>query len=147
MIKITADFSLQDLTAMINEDMDIWFDDLVDEYRSAGKNFVERAVAKTKEEGGFGNITWNLRSSIGYVIMYEGKVVEAFFKDLVSGTEGQEVGEDYAELVLSLIDEGDGLSMVLVAGMEYAFYLEAQGKDVISGSYTYFEKELKTALK
>ncbi|MDQ1139422.1 hypothetical protein [Pedobacter agri] len=143
MIKITADFSMAELEAIINDETEAWFDELVDEYRSAGKAFVERAVQKAQ----FNNITWNLRSSIGYVIMYNGQVIESFFKDLIAGTEGQEVGKDYAKFVLSLIDEGDGLSMALVAGEEYAYYVEAKGKDVISGSWAFFTTELRGALK
>lgn len=143
MIKITADFNMDDLEAIITEETQSWFDELVDQYRVAGRSFVERAVQKAN----FNNITWNLRSSIGYVIMYEGQIVESYFKDLIAGTEGQEVGEDYAKFILSLIDDGEGLSMALVAGEEYAYYVEAKGKDVISGSYAYFENELKSALK
>lgn len=143
MIKITADFSMAELNAIINQETEVWFDELVDQYRLAGKSFVERAIQKAS----FNNITWNLRSSIGYVIMFDGQIIESFFKDLVAGTEGQEVGEDYAKFILSLIDDGDGLSMALVAGEEYAYYVEAKGKDVISGSYGLFESELKGALK
>jgi hypothetical protein len=143
MIKITADFSMAELNAIINQETEVWFDELVDQYRLAGKSFVERAIQKAS----FNNITWNLRSSIGYVIMFDGQIIESFFKDLVAGTEGQEVGEDYAKFILSLIDDGEGLSMALVAGEEYAYYVEAKGKDVISGSYGLFESELKGALK
>ena len=143
MIKITADFNMDDLESIITEETQIWFDELVDQYRIAGRSFVERAVQKAT----FNNITWNLRSSIGYVIMYEGQIVESFFKDLVAGTEGQEVGEDYAKFILSLIDDGEGLSMALVAGEEYALFVEAKGKDVISGSYSFFETELKSAIQ
>jgi len=143
MITITADFDYNELDKIINDDVEEWFDELVDHYRQSGIAFVERAVAKAT----FNNITWNLRSSIGYLIIYNGEVVEAYFKDLVAGTEGQAVGEDYALFVAKLIDEGEGLSMALVAGEEYAYYVEAKGKDVISGSYAYFETELKTALQ
>ncbi|RZJ84898.1 MAG: hypothetical protein EOO20_20660 [Chryseobacterium sp.] len=134
---------MAELEAIINDETEAWFDELVDNYRVAGKSFVERAIQKAS----FNNITWNLRSSIGYVIMYNGQIIESFFKDLVAGTEGQDVGKDYAKFILSLIDDGDGLSMALVAGEEYAYFVEAKGKDVISGSYSFFETELKSALK
>ncbi|MCZ4244977.1 hypothetical protein [Pedobacter punctiformis] len=143
MIKITADFSLQDLNDIINDETESWFDELVDDYRRAGKQFVERAVAKAT----FNNITWNLRSSIGYLIMFEGKIVESYFKDLKDGTEGQEVGRDYAEFVARLVNDGVGLAMALVAGEEYAYFVEKKGKDVISGSYSFFETDLKSALQ
>lgn len=143
MITITADFSLQDLDNIIEADTQEWFDELVDSYRQAGKQFVQRAVAKAT----FNNITYNLRSSIGYLIIFDGKVVESYFMDLKDGTEGQEVGRAYAEMVSRLNDEGEGLSMALVAGEEYAFFVEAKGLDVISVSSGYFEGELKQLLK
>lgn len=142
MITIEADFDLDELNSLIDDEVENWFEGLVEIYKQAGIDFVERAVAKAT----FNNITWNLRSSIGYLILYNGQVVDSYFKDLVAGTEGQEVGEDYALFVAKLIDEGEGLSMALVAGEEYAYYVEAKNRDVISGSYAYFETELKGAL-
>jgi len=143
MINITADFDLNDLNRIINSDVQDWLDELVDYYRKSGKLFVERAVAKAT----FNNITWNLRSSIGYLIIYNGQILESYFINLKDGTEGQEVGREYAEFVARLIDEGEGLSMALVAGEEYAAFVEAKGKDVIKGSTAYFETQIKALLK
>lgn len=143
MISITADFNFDDLDRVIEHETQQWFDSLVDDYRQTGIRFVERAVAKAT----FNNITWNLRSSIGYLIIWNGDVLESYFKDLKDGTEGQEVGRDYALFVAKLIDEGEGLSMALVAGEEYAVFVESKGKDVISGSSAYFETEIKALLK
>lgn len=142
MIEIRADFSLDELDDIIQSETEAWFEELVDTYRQAGKSFVERAVDKAT----FNNITWNLRSSIGYLIIFNGQVLESYFKDLKDGTEGQEVGKDYALFVAKLIDEGEGLAMALVAGEEYAFFVESKGKDVISGSYDHFQHELINAL-
>ncbi|NII81746.1 MULTISPECIES: hypothetical protein [unclassified Pedobacter] len=143
MISITADFNFNDLDKVIEYETQKWFDALVDDYRQTGIRFVERAVAKAS----FNNITWNLRSSIGYLIIWNGEVLESYFKDLKDGTEGQEVGRDYALFVAKLIDEGEGLAMALVAGEEYAAFVESKGKDVISGSSAYFETEIKALLK
>jgi len=143
MISIKADFDFNDLDKVIEHESQKWFDELVDDYRKAGKLFVERAVAKAA----FNNITWNLRSSIGYLIIWNGEVLESYFKDLKDGTEGQEVGRDYALFVAKLIDEGEGLAMALVAGEEYAWFVESKGKDVISGSMPFFETELKSLLR
>lgn len=142
MLEIIPDFDMNEIDKDIDAELVDWFDDLVETYREAGKTFVDTAV----EKANFNNITWNLRSSIGYVIIYNGEVLESYFKDLVKGTEGQEAGKDYAELIARFLDEGEGLAMALVAGEEYAYYVQARdGFDVIDGSYIHFETELKTA--
>ncbi|RQO79136.1 hypothetical protein DBR40_05295 [Pedobacter sp. KBW01] len=143
MINVTADFTFDDLDKVIEYESNQWFDSLVDDYRQTGIRFVERAVAKAA----FNNITWNLRSSIGYLIIWNGEVLESYFKDLNDGTEGQEVGRDYALFVAKLIDEGEGLSMALVAGEEYAAFVQQKGIDVIKGSSAYFETEIIALLK
>lgn len=143
MISISADFDINSLNDLIDDEVENWFDGMVGSYRRAGRQFVERAVAKAA----FNNITWNLRSSIGYLIIYNGEVLESYFKDLKDGTEGQEVGRDYALFVAKLIDEGDGLAMALVAGEEYAYFVQSKGIDVIEVSSGHFETELKQLLK
>lgn len=136
MISIEADFTNEDLDAMINGDLDTWFDALMEDFRTAGRKFVELVRAKTKMSPGdhstFGNITWNLRSSIGYLIIYNGEIVEEYFPVVGGGDEGSVVGKEWAEEVGLLVRELDGVQMVIAAGMEYAVFVEDKGFDVIS---------------
>lgn len=144
MIDITADFSDKDLEDWINADAQEWFNELTETMRAVGKKCVDRARAKAKpEEGAFGNITWNLRSSIGYVLVYERKVIEAYFPVLKSGSLGSQTGENYAREIALLINEGDSIELVIVAGMDYASIVqEAKGFDVIAVSTALFEAEV-----
>jgi hypothetical protein len=146
MFKITADFDMKDVEAYINSETEAWFDELVETFREKGREFTEKARARTKEERGFNNITWNLRSSIGYCLMYEKKVVESYFPSIIGGTEGEEVGRDLAERLATYGDYGDGIILVLVAGEDYASFVEATGKEVISSSTTDFQIELTKLL-
>lgn len=79
MLKITAYFDMNDIEAYIDGEMKAWLEELVESFRITGRNLVKKARAKTKAAGGFGNITWNLRSSIGYCLMYDGEVIEVYF--------------------------------------------------------------------
>lgn len=147
MISIEADFSFKELEDDMQAELDKWFDALLEVYRKAGKNYVDRARAKTKAEGGFGNITWNLRGSIGYVLVKEGSVIETYFPPISKGSEGLKIGEDFARELALLSDEGDDIMLVVVAGMEYASYVQATERDVIRGSSLFFENEVKAIFK
>lgn len=147
MIEITADFNIDDLNATIQNEVDEWFDELLEIYRKAGRKFTERARARTKlADGSFGNITWNLRSSIGYLLVNNGVVLESYFPALKGAPEGSKTGDDYAREIALLIDEGEGVALVCVAGMEYAFFVESKGFDVITVSSLKFETEIKELL-
>jgi hypothetical protein len=135
MITVTPDFNMSDLDSIINEDTDVWFDEMVDSLRQTGRMLVDRARAKTKADGGFGNITWNLRSSIGMCLVDEtGSIVETYFPPIGKGEHGNTIGRDLAERLAVYGREAKEMSMVFVAGEEYAVFVQqehAQGRDVI----------------
>jgi hypothetical protein len=150
MIGITADFDLSALNAIIDGDITEWFNELLEDYRTAGKQFVERARSKVKTGaftgGGFGNITYDLRSSIGYLLVNNGVVIESHFPVISTGEVGAKTGLALAEEIALLVDSGDGVVLVCVAGMEYAAFVEQKGYDVISVSSEVFEVEIKELL-
>ncbi|MBB6126961.1 hypothetical protein [Mucilaginibacter lappiensis] len=78
-----------------------------------------------------------MRSSIGYLIIYNGEIIETYFPPLETGEEGSTTGEDYAREIAALIDMHEGIQLVIVAGMEYAVLVERTGyqgkqRDVIT---------------
>lgn len=86
--------------------------------------------------------TGNLRSSIGYVIAHNGKIIHySDFKQVKQGNEGTKVGKDLAtEIVNRTV--GDYV-LVVVAGMNYAEYVEARdNKDVLATPELFAKKEL-----
>ncbi len=97
-----------------------------------GETYVNAAKLKTKGQGGYDNITGNLRASIGWMILKDGKEVSLSV---------DEKSEDTSKLINDVKAQvPNGFVLVVFAGMEYAFYLEAGiGKDrkvydVITGS-------------
>lgn len=123
---------MSDVEAYIQSETQVFFDELVDRIRQTGRTLVDKARAKTKSEGGFGNITWNLRSSIGYLIIYNNEVVETYFPTVGDGGEGSATGERYAREIATLIDLYEGIQLVIVAGMEYATFVERAGIDGVA---------------
>ena len=97
----------------------------------------EECVTHAREipaEVGFKDQTGNLRSSIGYVIFKNGEAVrDYYFKS--EGKEKEEgkpdIGGDALKKAKDLADsvgkETKGITLVVVAGMEYAAMLEAGG--------------------
>jgi len=105
----------------------------VESYQSAIKNrfqYVgEQFINLARNNNTYVDQTGNLRSSIGYMVFYNGQTVSQNFK---GKSEGQEEGKRIA----TLIAEGHpkGFILVAVAGMDYAAAVEAKGKDVITNS-------------
>jgi hypothetical protein len=146
MLSIKADFNLDAL----NRDLDKFVEEaenrLVEKLKIAGREFVDRARSRTKlANGSFGNITWNLRGSIGYVLVKDHSIIERYFPRIADGAEGTSTGTAYAEELALLMDDGD-IMLIVVAGMDYAYFVESKGYDVISGSWAHLEDELSRSL-
>lgn len=97
---------------------------------------------------GFNDDTGNLRSSIGFILMYDGELVYQDFQLSAGGTDkstGLALGTAYAEKLGQ--DYKTGWAIITVAGMEYASWVEALGYDVISGSTLGAQKRLSIAFQ
>jgi hypothetical protein len=90
--------------------------------------------------------THRLRSSLGYVIYKDGQQVASNFQSTggEKGDEGVQIGQQRAAEAAAGIP---GIVAVVVAGADYASYVEAKGFDVLTGSalqlQQLFEAELR----
>lgn len=129
-----------------------------------------RAVALAVESGKYENITGNLRSSIGYVVSKDGKIIdEGGFAKIYGrganmqkvsflakgkpvsfiakgksgdGSEGSKQGIEYAREIASQYPKG--LVLVVVAGMEYASFVNTKGFDVLDTAESYIDSQMKS---
>lgn len=130
-------------------DVDEFLEDCFREVFAKLVEMGEEAYATAFEEGRYQNITGNLRSSLGYVIAQDGKIIkEGGFKQVQGrgenyekvffttktqktvqfwargkagdGSEGSRQGLEYAR---SLALKSKGLMLIVVAGMDYASYV------------------------
>lgn len=96
-----------------------------------GEEFVKVA----RLSGQYIDHTGNLRSSIGYVIAKDGKILGKDFKASESIGTDKETGKREAEqLAIDLVRTyNNGYVLIAVAGMKYAVFVEAmENKDVVS---------------
>jgi hypothetical protein len=89
----------------------------------------ELFVNKARLSGTYRDITGNLRSSIGYVILKNGVEVDSNF---IGNSDGSLKGKNVANEVAKQYPKG--YVLIGVAGMDYAAYVEAKNYDVITGS-------------
>lgn len=91
--------------------------------------------------------TSNLRSSTGWAYYEEAKkqVQSAFDAVKPEGIEGSETGK---KLVEELAKElSDKYAIAVVAGMDYAEFVEAKGKDVLASTEAWMREEVNARLQ
>ena len=106
----------------------------------------EEAVKLAKlipPERGFHDQTGNLRSSIGYVVLVDGKPVNVAFAAVKGGHAGVNEGQ---RLALQVGSKTEGYALVVVAGMNYAVHVESKGRDVLTSAEKYAEKQIAKEL-
>lgn len=93
--------------------------------------------------------TGNLRSSTGFVILDEGQIVfQSGFDQVKDGAEGSRIGKLFSERIAGMEQFQHGLVLIVVAGMEYAAYVEAmENKDVLASSKFYANRIVQEIIK
>lgn len=93
-------------------------------------------VKEARMRGKYKDQSGNLRSSIGYAILENGKPIKKSEFNKVKST-ANEAGIKGSALIDKLASTyNTGLVLVVVAGMEYAAYVEARGYNVLNSSET-----------
>ncbi len=131
-------------------------------YLGSANEAVETACAEVYAEAGayivdsirsgrmsdWDDQTGNLRSSIGYVVCVKGRVVKmSDFSIVREGAEGARKGRELAERLARELSSRD-MALIIVAGEEYAVYVEAvEGKVVLSSAYIHLERTMPSMLK
>lgn len=94
----------------------------------------ERCLTAARRSKSYRDITGNLRSSVGYVIAVDGTITNSSdFRTVKTGGQGTQTGYEYAyRLVREQFPQG--ICLIVVAGMNYAAYVTAKGKDVLDSA-------------
>ena len=86
----------------------------------------EECIIEAKNGGTYTDQTGNLRSSIGYVVLRDGKVYQQGQVDQTKdGKEGISEGKKYLEKRIKAAKQ-DGIMLIVTAGMNYAEYVETR---------------------
>ncbi len=119
---------------------------VVDVLADAGNYAVEGI--RSGELSDWVNQTGNLRSSVGFVVCHKGQVVQmSSFEVVMDGGDGAQKGRESAER-LAAEYSSNGYALIIVAGEEYAVYVEAhENRVVLSSAYLQLEKQMPTFLR
>lgn len=106
----------------------------------------EQVLNTARSTNSYKDQTGNLRSSIGYVIAVDGNVIsQSDFQVVKGGKEGQEQGSKFVRQIVKQFPKG--VCLVLVAGMEYAVYVQNKGYDVLDNAELLAERIVPKMLK
>lgn len=126
---IVGMFNYGRIGTILNEKRKEYDDKTLETLQYLGEEFVNKA----RQFGSFTDRTGNLRSSIGYIILKDGKRVDSNFEASNNGTDkvkGLKRALEYADEVAALY--GTGFVLIGVAGMNYAAAVEAKGYEVLT---------------
>ena len=94
----------------------------------------EECIIEAKNGGTYTDWSGNLRSSIGYAVLRDGKVYQqGQVEQTKDGKEGIAEGKKYLKERIKKAKQ-DGIVLIVTAGMKYAEYVEARGKVVLSSA-------------
>lgn len=106
----------------------------------------EECVNYARIHGSYMDQTGNLRSSIGYCVLDNGRVIsQGGFEQVKGGAEGARTGKSFLREIRAKYNTG--IVLIVVAGMNYAAEVESRGRDVISGSELLAEELAPKLLK
>lgn len=146
MFRLEAQFNPDQLTRQIQDDIDRATLETLIKVSSRAIE-IARTRAAAEEMKVYENHTGNLESSTGFIITRDGKVVHRDFKLASEGTDKSTGMQTGLSAAMGVLREKKGWGIVLIAGMEYASWVEGKGFDVLSGGMRNFEQFLDQAFR
>lgn len=95
-----------------------------------------QCVTEARKNGRYTDQSGNLRSSIGYAVLENGKPIRKSGFEKVKATADEAQGQGEALITRLASTYKDGLVLIVVAGMDYAAYVEARGYNVLNSAET-----------
>lgn len=142
---VTANFTKADVKKRIDAFLDVVERQQIKTLQQLG----EMCLIEARNNKGYMMQTGALLSSTGYQVFVDGVAIHSQF-DAASGAEseaaarGIKTGQTIAEQIGK---ETKGIALVVVAGMNYATYVEARGKNVLTSAEHLAERELPKMLE
>lgn len=102
----------------------------------------DKCISDARLTGSYTDRSGNLRSSIGYVIVERGQVsYESAFPTVKNGKEGPKECKAYARELAHQYPSG--IVLIVVAGMNYASYVQRRGYNVTASAELIAEQLIK----
>lgn len=130
---ITPGFNIQTLKDLLDSVPKILAEEVIRAFSYLGEQCVKMVRDRSADASWYDH-TGNLRSSIGYAVIEDGKkIIESAFKQVGAGALGPVEGRKMIDELA--VQYARTYALVVVAGMEYAEFVEAmKGKDVLSST-------------
>lgn len=114
--------------------------EILEMLRYVGRTAVN--IMRSNKANDYTDRTGNLRSSCGYAIAFNGDVKSiSNFETVNEGGDGSTQGKDLARKIAVENSQGQRYALILVAGMNYASYVQnLHGRDVIESASLEAEK-------
>ena len=101
----------------------------------------EKCVNDARLSGSYKDRTGNLRGSTGYAVVDYGRVVTiGGFKQVLNGKDGPVNGRAYLNEIISENAGLIGPMLIVVAGMNYAYFVHDRGYNVLDSAEVLAEK-------
>lgn len=115
----------------------------------------EKSLILARENGNYTDRTGNLRNSIGYVVIDDSTKVadecNASKEPIITGTENLQTAAEACDEAKGRLIQGvetDGnITLEVVAGMNYATFVEAKGYEVLSNTRLSIERTMNDGIK
>lgn len=140
-INVKPNFTVDDVRKRYDAFLDVVSDLQLEALKQLGEECV--TYARSDHANNWMDDSGNLRSSIGYGIFHNGEPVFMSAFEQISPTnppkngipvDGGQRGEQFCR---TIGEQTTGNSLVVVAGMHYAIYVESKGRDVLTGAETH----------
>lgn len=106
----------------------------------------ETCVNVARDTNSYKDQTGNLRSSIGYILIKNGRVIQmSDFEQVKEGEKGVTEGSKFAKSLTKKFPQG--IVLVVVAGMNYAHHVAANGYDVLDSAQLMAERLVPGIMK
>lgn len=130
--------SVIDVNFSVDELLKGKIDELIKQIINKFKEVGERCVAQARDKGSYTDRTSNLRNSVGYVVLYNG---------VVQGKSRIKVAQSQKFLEELIPRYQKGIVLIVVAGMNYAVYVEAKNFDVLTSAELLAERIVPKMLR
>lgn len=102
--------------------------EITDKYIRVLKYCAEAAINEARAAGSYRDVTGNLRASVGYAIIINGRIIDENF---TGAEDGVSKGKSLAQQIAS---QQPDIALVVVAGMKYASQVESRGRNVLTSA-------------
>jgi hypothetical protein len=142
---VKANFTQKDVEAYLNKRFAVIHNRIISAFQFMG----EQCLTEARTNKSYIDQTGNLTASMGYLVVADGQIVFAAGFEKDGGTTEGATGKTQGRSLAVNLAAGftTGYALIVVAGMNYAYAVEAKGKNVLASAELLAEKKLPGLLK